>query len=716
MHLRNAGFVRRSILAYGTIVIVGGLMAVAVRWRSHEDMDLAIDRYRRLSTADGVAHARAVSMAFNQIYQGIRTISFLPGVKNIDRYGTSLDANAREAVIQIYDNMAADVAVTEVYIVPVSLEPETIDAVTGSLQEPILMFDDQATATPDQKPDDKVKITSVEQAKHVSEVEIYEYRLLKQQMTFLRQTAPEQGKADKLNVPFIAGQPVLTCDNSEYTKTKNDADRTGMVFSVPFYGSDGKLKGTVTAVVRDNVIRAMMPTTDAAVIDLAYGYAAPSKDPGQAVASADWIARGQPDPALLYSAVVPIETHDPRSQWALWEGHGNDAFYGSGDAKAVRSFTRFGYASTGAVVVVAAGVFALIRRSLRRTELNRVEMEANNLRHVGLVERNNAELEEKVRQRTAENDRLAAAQAVQHAAIERQRLDAERQADEAERQKRDALRAMADSFEARVKAAIGTVATAASELNATSEAMKAVVGENSSTAGRLAVESKVADDAVRSISSASEEMSVAAAEIVQRMSQATTVIRETVADVGRAGATAASLSDATGNVGSIVALIKNIASQINMLALNATIEAARAVEAGKGFAVVAGEVKNLAAQTRMATESIAGHINKIQAVSAEMVEAFSHIRRSISQVDEYSNAAASAASQQTETTREITRNIASAATGTARITDDIGRVFQSSGQADAAATQVLDAAKTLSRQADGLRLEINGFLTEVRAA
>ena len=163
-------------------------------------------------------------------------------------------------------------------------------------------------------------------------------------------------------------------------------------------------------------------------------------------------------------------------------------------------------------------------------------------------------------------------------------------------------------------------------------------------------------------------------------------------------------------------LINDIAGQTNLLALNATIEAARAGEAGKGFAVVAQEVKNLANQTAKATEEISSQIGAVQEETQGAVGAIEKIRGIIGEVNDIATTISSAVEEQGVSTQEIARNVQQAAQGTQDVNSNIENVSRAAGETGAAAGQVLGASQEMSRQAEGLRGEVDRFLAEVRTA
>jgi methyl-accepting chemotaxis protein len=85
-------------------------------------------------------------------------------------------------------------------------------------------------------------------------------------------------------------------------------------------------------------------------------------------------------------------------------------------------------------------------------------------------------------------------------------------------------------------------------------------------------------------------------------------------------------------------------------------------------------------------------------------------------MSEISGTIAAAMEEQGSVTREITHNVHEAARGTDQVSGSILDVKRGAGETGAAASKVLDAAQILTRQSEGLRVELETFLQNVKAA
>lgn len=275
---------------------------------------------------------------------------------------------------------------------------------------------------------------------------------------------------------------------------------------------------------------------------------------------------------------------------------------------------------------------------------------------------------------------------------------------------------LTSGFDADISAVLKTLASAATEMQATATGMSSTAEETSRQSGIVAAAAEQASSNVQTVASATEELSASIAEINQQVSQSSAVAGRAVDDAEKTNAQVRGLAEAAQKIGNVVGLISEIAEQTNLLALNATIEAARAGDAGKGFAVVAAEVKNLATATSRATEDITSQITNIQNETEDAVDAIASISSTIAEISEISAAIASAVEEQGAATLEITRNVQEASVGTSEVTTNIVSVNEAAGSTGAAAEQVLSAASELSHESETLRKKVQAFLDAVRAA
>ena len=192
--------------------------------------------------------------------------------------------------------------------------------------------------------------------------------------------------------------------------------------------------------------------------------------------------------------------------------------------------------------------------------------------------------------------------------------------------------------------------------------------EQSSKAARA---SEQTAETVNTVAAATEEVGVSAQEISKSMCSSQNAVEAVISEISSADASTQALTSAAESMTSIIALIQDIAGQINLLALNATIESARAGEAGRGFSVVATEVKNLANQVAKATEQISSEISGIQSVSGEVVARLSEINRSMAPVQDSFSSVASAVEQQSSATQEISASMQQASTSVNEINANI---------------------------------------------
>ncbi len=254
---------------------------------------------------------------------------------------------------------------------------------------------------------------------------------------------------------------------------------------------------------------------------------------------------------------------------------------------------------------------------------------------------------------------------------------------------------------------------ASDELGNISSQMATGAEQTMQQASSVSTKSRDIGRILRDMSKGVEEEAANIQEISATVTKVSNIITQAVATANAANETMDSLETHSQQIGNIIKTITDIAEQIDLLALNATIKAAQAGDYGRGFAVVAGKVKDLAGEASQAAEDIEQRISTIQINSLDAANAITQVVQSIRDVSEQSGSIASATTQQTATTNEISNTITQVVLEGEGISQAMTEVVKATQKSSVRAAHVQKEAVELSSIAKELRQLVQEVQMEI---
>ncbi len=219
-----------------------------------------------------------------------------------------------------------------------------------------------------------------------------------------------------------------------------------------------------------------------------------------------------------------------------------------------------------------------------------------------------------LRARTAELNQRIVVEQEQRERLEQAKVEIEKRA-AVEREQRERLQRLAEQVQAaadKIGASTASILVASTQQAAGISDQSASIVEATTAIAQVRSIAEQTTQRARQVAGAAQHAATVSFTGQQSVGQAATGMGAVKQKVETIAGNILSLSAQTETIGQIISAVGEIAAQSNILALNAAVEAARAGQAGRGFAVVANEVRNLAEQSRAATEQVRTLLSEIQ--------------------------------------------------------------------------------------------------------
>lgn len=183
---------------------------------------------------------------FRLNYQSLRTIGLLPGIRNLSNTARGkIDSTTVGAAQQLYNNLAAEIPISEIYVITIPFDP--------TRDRPVLELDHMIMA---QAATDQVHYSS----DTPEEYEGDEYRAYDRVLQKMEGLSMAVHHSNLDSIPAQSTDQIRTCDNAQYRSKKHGDIREtyGFGYAVPFFDSKGELRGVVSSILRVNALETLL--------------------------------------------------------------------------------------------------------------------------------------------------------------------------------------------------------------------------------------------------------------------------------------------------------------------------------------------------------------------------------------------------------------------------------------------------------------------------
>ncbi len=590
-----------------------------------------------------------------QIYQNARTLSLLPGIRALT--GTNAPRNPKpdwnaklftpelkNTVQQIYNNLASNVPVSEIYCVLKDFHPDA-SGEPDKGETPFFMLDQLivggGAAAAD---DDSAKKKNPD---YPDEFEGEEYAWIAAQSLRYAQEHPKFDYAELDAIPAAVSPLLRTCDNTQYpSKASGDVvNARGFIVAVPFYSPAGTYQGLIAVIVRANLFEAQflgLPSLPVTAQEKAASAVPLPEAPsdfllhheGTGLRIAD---RRNPSLASLSLTDASLLTHPLSGArmpgWTLYLRHNAAPI-----AHEVEEQTLLYHHKLETLLLLTLSLSVAIVGWTWFT-LRRARREALMKNIVASLTTTADTLTQESEELTESSHQLA-----------------------------------------------GTASQQASSLEETSTALAQLTGMTRSNA-ESAEKTRLLSGETRHAAELGEKQT----------SDLQSALEGILAANREMGAAIEAIRDSSTRVTHVIKTIDEIAFQTNILALNAAVEAARAGESGVGFAVVADEVRNLARRSAEAARETTSMIEASVERSALGVAANSRVTAQIEEFATKSRHIRESLGQITAKARQVDHHIQEIANASKEQSEGLNQISQAMHELEGGTQTTAATAETSSR-------------------